>query len=59
LGADNVAERLEKISGFVIVHLSSSAEVPVAGVETTCPVVGSTSVSGIGSFSGCPLMSVP
>ena len=40
-------------------HLSSSTDVPVAGDDTTCPVAGSICVSGIGSFSGWPLISVP
>ena len=46
-------------SGFATVNLSSNAGCPAAGADTTLPVVGSTSVSGIGSFSGVPLTSVP
>src|SRR5271169_1299663 len=57
--AERVADTELAISGLETVHLSSSADVPVAGEETTSPVAGSTSVSGIGSFSGTPLMSVP
>src|SRR6516225_496765 len=39
--------------------LSNNAEGPLAGGETTVSVVGSNTVSGIGSLRRLPLMSVP
>src|ERR1700687_151249 len=57
--AERRTRKSSERSGLVTTNLSRSAEGPVAGAETTLPVVGSNSVSGMGSFRGVPFTSVP